>query len=428
MPPQLRDYQARAVAAVLAHLPAPTCLVAPTGAGKTVMGAAVASRYDRPLWITHRRELADQAPCRAVTVQALLATGDRPDADLVIYDECHASVAPEWSSVLRHYDGLPLLGLTATPQRGDGAPLGDTYRHMVVAAQYSELLAAGHLVPCRLYAPPRQQRGLAMSVADAWQRYAVPEQRRGFVYVDTMTEAEAVASSLPRAAAITAETPARDRAEAMAAFRAGQLDALVNVYTLTEGVDVPEASVAVLARGCQHVGTYLQIAGRVLRPAPGKSHAIVVDLVGSSLAHGLPTADREYSLDGDGVARGNALAVAQCRVCGACYPPAPACPECGHVQDRKGRPVQWAELREAYASGDHAAIYRALRARGLPPEQVQSRYRALTGETCYVWDATAAERAAAFERFRAAGRAKGWKPGYAAVRYKELFGQWPRRV
>ena len=422
---RLREYQARAVAAVLATLPAPTCLVAPTGSGKTVMGAAVAARYQRPLWVTHRRELADQAPCRAVTVQALLASGSRPDCDLLIYDECHALGAEHWGAVVASYAGTPMLGLTATPQRGDGVPLGGLFRHLVVAASYSELLGAGHLVPCRLYAPPGPQRGLAMPVAEAWERYAMPHGRRGFVYVDTMAEAERAAASLPRAAAVTADTPAAERTTMIADFRAGRLDALVNVYTLTEGLDVPEASVAILARGCQHVGTYLQIAGRVLRPAPGKGHAIVVDLVGSSLAHGLPTADREYSLTGDGIARGRALAVAQCRECGACYPPAPSCPECGRLQDRKGRPVQWAELREAYASGDHAAIYAALRARGLPPEQVQTRYRALTGDRCVIWDATPAERDAALERFRAMGRAKGWKPGYSAARYKELFGAWP---
>src|SRR6185369_8354499 len=73
---------------------------------------------------------------------------------------------------------------------------------------------------------------------------------------------------------------------------------LVNVYTLTEGVDVPEASCCILARGCGHPGMLLQTAGRVGRAAPGKTGATLLDLRGVTHKLGLWEADREWSLEG----------------------------------------------------------------------------------------------------------------------------------
>ncbi len=77
---------------------------------------------------------------------------------------------------------------------------------------------------------------------------------------------------------------------------------LVNCMVLTEGWDSPETSCCILARGCGSVGTYLQIVGRVLRPAPGKTGALLIDLTGRSFYdHGPPDADRLYSLTGKGI-------------------------------------------------------------------------------------------------------------------------------
>jgi superfamily II DNA or RNA helicase len=82
---------------------------------------------------------------------------------------------------------------------------------------------------------------------------------------------------------------------------------LTNVNTLTEGVDVPEARTCILARSFGHVGGYLQAAGRVLRAAPGKESAVVVDLTGATIRHGLPTTDRTYSLSGRAISGGAAF-------------------------------------------------------------------------------------------------------------------------
>jgi hypothetical protein len=80
---------------------------------------------------------------------------------------------------------------------------------------------------------------------------------------------------------------AEDRRRALESFKAGDVQALTNCMVLTEGTDLPLASCAVIARPTTHQGLYVQMAGRVLRPAPGKVDALVLDVVGASARHSL---------------------------------------------------------------------------------------------------------------------------------------------
>lgn len=106
------------------------------------------------------------------------------------------------------------------------------------------------------------------------------------------------------AGTIEANTPIREREDLLDRFKRGSLRVLTNVNTLTEGVDVPEARTVILARAFGHVGGFLQAAGRALRPADGKADAILIDLPGSTIRHGLPTDDRAYSLEGRAISGG----------------------------------------------------------------------------------------------------------------------------
>jgi superfamily II DNA or RNA helicase len=118
----------------------------------------------------------------------------------------------------------------------------------------------------------------------------------------------------------------------MQRFRSGDLDVLASVACLTEGVDVPEAEVCMLARGVSHPGAYLQAVGRVLRPAPGKTEALLIDLPGGTYRYGFPTDDRLYTLSGEAISRAEKLSsLRQCQVCGTVWESAKACPECGEV-------------------------------------------------------------------------------------------------
>lgn len=334
MTTQLRPYQEQAIADVRAALAAGSkacCLVLPTGAGKTAVGVEMARRHlsksesHRVLWLAHRTELVAQSASRFVSegieagiiaagvegnptarvqvasTQTLLARGETPPSTMVILDEAHHYVSDEWSRLAGAFPNAVKVGLTATPERSDGKPLGDMFDSLVTGPSIRELTDMGFLVPCEVLAPSKRlKRQIA---GDPLERYlAVTPGKRAFVFAANVADAAKLcdgfnAGGVP-SALITAETPAEERRQAIERFRDGELLALHNVYVLTEGTDIPSAEVCILARGFGCASTYLQCIGRVLRPSPGKERAVVLDLCGASRRHGVPSDDREYSLDG----------------------------------------------------------------------------------------------------------------------------------
>jgi superfamily II DNA or RNA helicase len=295
-------------------------------------------------------------------------------------------MANDWRGLADAYPGVPCVGLTATLQRADGEPLGDIFDVLVVAASYSELVRDGFLVPATVLRPERSLGDdLAQDPVDAWIAHSGNAQ--------TFMFAARVAIALDwerrlrdlgiRAATIHATTPAADRRESLAAFRAGAVRVLCNVGTLTEGVDVPEASCVVLARGFGHVGQYLQVVGRVLRTAPGKSAALVIDLTGTSHRHGLPNDDRVYSLGERPISGGEAF--------GGGGGAAPA-----FTQEVKGLRLQ--------AVG------------ALPPAQPVT-----------VVPRDESKMRAEYQRLVQVARQHRMRDGFAAAKFKEQFGEWPRQ-
>jgi len=371
----LRPHQSRAIAEVeAAHTRAKrVCCVMPTGAGKSVLGREWAARRladtGPGLVLAHRIELLTQMQAhlakagvdagvvspdhtpepwkkvQCASLDTLVSRGEVPEASWVIWDEAHHSAAETWLPVLQAQPDALVLGLTATPQRSDGKPLGDIYQELVVGAQYSELLAAGYLIPCRVRRPERYLGSdFAVDPVDAWMEHAAG--RRGFIFSRTVPDAKEQAEDLcrrgVRAACVDGKMAARRRSSIMAAFHSGELDVLTNVHILTEGVDVPAAEVVMLASSPQHAGTYLQRVGRALRPEhgiarPGES-ALLIDLPGCSHEHGIPTADRDYALSGRSIqTKGEALTV--CQKCGYTQPSVVrACGECGFERPKR---AQW---------------------------------------------------------------------------------------
>lgn len=293
--------------------------VAPTGAGKGTMATEMMRRAakagERVLFLVHRREIVtdiverlEAVGCdmRRVTVETVqtLANRKRQTFDLVIADEAHHYRAEDWQAVLEGTGKKArVIGFTATPQRGDGKAMGDVFDVIVDVVSYSALLAMepSPIVPCRVLTSPHPLDGaLALHSVDAYQRYA-----KGTTALVFERDAKAARESLRafKAAGITAElivdsTTGEQRALAFERLRSGKTKALINVYVLTEGVDLPWVHTIVLARPCKHAGTYMQIVGRALRAAPRKGSALLIDLGGASYLHGSPTTDRTYSLEG----------------------------------------------------------------------------------------------------------------------------------
>lgn len=463
-----RGYQDRAHRRVLEawERARTVCLCAPTGSGKTAMGSMhvtdARAAGQRVLWLAHTRELIRQAcdriggapicpgmrpdpgnPVQVATVQTLLARGDRPPADLLVLDECHhyADTAPEFARVRQHYANVRTLGLTATPERLDGSPLGDVFAELVVAATYSELLNAGHLAECVVYAPPsdQAQSGWAMDPVEAYQRYA--EGSPALVFLDRVPRCREWAAKFVDAGisahVISAETPLDERAEALERFSRGSCRVLLNVACLTEGVDLPNARTVILGRAPSHASLYLQIVGRALRPHEDKPHALLIDLVDATSTHGYPTEDREYSLTGEAIQRSKTAALSTCLTCGAVYPAARKCPQCGWERPERPPPtvrIYDVALERVYAGQATPAEAKERewdRLRGLCERKGWSitwavqQYKKLFHEAPPL---TEDERRACYLALRQLGAERGWKPTAAAVRYKTLFGTWPRRV
>lgn len=367
---ELRDYQLRFIADLRAAFVGGAQRVvgvAPTGSGKTVVAAhVIASALQlghRVLFAAGRRELIDQTARTLRTagvdnlriIQAQRDEGDRdapvvvgsiqtltmprwlgalPPFELGILDECHHAVAATWAELVSARPAARWLGLTATPERADGSPLGELFETLVPGPTVAQLTALGHLVPCRVWAgPPSLKPGeLALTPLDAYQRFAAG-QRAGVFCRDV---AHATAElELFRAAGVPADvvtgTMAGARRDAvLAAWRSGELLVVTSVGVLTEGFDLPELGCAILARRFNHAGQYLQVAGRILRTAPGKTGATLVDLTGCAHEHGPVEIEREYSLTGKAIRGGNRDAIGQCRDCGSMFSYGPSrCPHCG---------------------------------------------------------------------------------------------------
>ncbi len=321
--------------------------------------------------------------------------------------------------------------------------MGDVAEAMIVAAQYSELIGLGHLVPCRVFQPPQElTRAVALDPLAAYQRYA--EESLAFGFAPSVPLAHEWAGLFRDAGipslSIDGKMPKRDRDQALAEFRAGRCRVLWNYNILSEGVDVPEARAIINARSLEHEGAFLQVCGRVLRPADGKQDAIIIDLTGATLKHGFPTEDREYSLDGKGIARSTAPCLRNCLTCGATlHAHLMQCTACGYrfqKRDPRVPHIYSMDLKEAYqgkaTSADakqreYARLRELGRQKGWSPAWVVREYNKLFREVLVISDATAEEKQAELERLHETREKRGHKMGWVAYRFKATFGHWPAR-
>lgn len=425
----LRPYQSRAIAATRASIvsgkKAPL-IVAPTGAGKTVMGAAIVrgcvERGKKVVWCAHRRELITQgastlaklglsvgylgrnphAPVQVASVQTILARGHAPEAEVFVPDEAHHYAADQWGEVLQTYKraGALVVGFTATPERGDGVGLHGAFDDMIVAAQIGELVELGYLLPSEIVTPTRKisSGAIAQSPVDAWEQYG--DNRSTVVFASNVKAAEQFAVEF-RARGIAAHVvhgkladSVRD--ERLREFDQGRTRVLVNVGVLTEGWDCPLASCCIFARPVGSTSLYLQMVGRVLRPHPDQTHAKVIDLTGVVRKHGPPEEEREYFLEGQAVRRkGEAIGLRFCRVCKAVLGAEGPCTECGSTLIGTEVPkVVGADL-EKYAWAEKVS----------PNKRVNMLAR---------WYIDAYE--------------KGHKEGRAEYKFKTIFKAWPNKA
>lgn len=354
----MRGYQARMVAdvrAAWARGVLAVLLQLPTGGGKTHTAASIIAAEPGPVvFAAHLDSLvgdtaarlraagvrcgivapwAKPEPEHAVQVASLATLHARslaPPAELVIVDECHRSAARSISRWLRRYEGKRWLGLTATPQRGDGAPLGDLFGEMVQGPSVAQLMAAGYLCPYFLLCPPSCRGD---GVAEL-QRHA-RSWTRALYFAETLAAGAGKAAELRALGYVVEEiygdTPRGEREAVRARFRTGETQVLVGVGVFIEGFDEPLADAVVLDAAFGTVGRYLQAIGRGLRPTPGKAGLLILDVRGAVHTHGLPDEGRVWSLTGEASTRTEpGMRIATCPTCLAVFRAGHrACPRCG---------------------------------------------------------------------------------------------------
>ena len=241
---------------------------------------------------------------------------------LVIVDEAHHAVANTYVETLKAlgcFDergleyGAAALGVTATMGRTDRVALGEVWQDVVYRRDIVQMIREGHLVNAKgvrvrvdgldLARVKRtggdfQDHALAQAMHDALAPAAVArayvehaKDRSGVLFAPTVAMAYEMAEALNAegitAAGIDGTTSIDERRRILADHARGDVQVVCNCAVLTEGWDAPWCSAAVIARPTSSSGLYVQMAGRVLRPHPGKGDALIIDVVGVTGKHRL---------------------------------------------------------------------------------------------------------------------------------------------
>ena len=465
----LRPYQRDVIADIEREIAAGQrriIAVAPTGAGKTIVAASIIKgaqvKGQRVLVLAHTREIIRQTslklsaydiehgiiqaglvadPDRSVQIASIATLWSRamrrsimplPPANLLIIDECHHCPANTYRKIIDEYPNAILLGLTATPCRGDGRGLGGIFDVIVECPQVAELIEQKHLVRTRVFAPVNPDlKGVETRVGDYVESQLADRMDRANLVGDivshwhkhgerrkTVAFAVNVAHSLHirdefiksgvRAEHVDGSTPKPDRDAALARLASGETELITNCQVLGEGWDLPEVACCILARPTKKMGLYRQMVGRVLRPAPGKVNAIVLDHSGAVFRHGFVEDPVEWTLDPEKrsvspihskrVELGSRSRLLECSQCGSMRTAGEACQQCGFLPQRPPKAI-------VFRDGNLALVDRQRRAaQSISDPNERMRWHGMLTQI-------AAQR--------------GYKAGWIAHKFKEKFGTWP---
>ena len=466
---QLRGYQGGAIGklrSALARGRRRLMLYSPTGSGKTEMALAMilaaVAKGRRVVFIVNRKELVRQASrrltragiahgimqaenTRSLDAKVLVCSIDTvhrrglpEDVGLIVIDEAHAVAGSvKYRVLLFKYNRVPVVGLSATPfSPGLGKDYtelhGPLFEELVEATTIRELIDLGFLVDCDVYAPAdpdlsgvKTQRGIGgdldyneTQLAEAVDKPAlvgdivqhlqrIAPGKQTVVFATSIAHSQHIVAEFirhgVRAAHIDYHHDDEERAEILDGFNQGRFTVLSNSALLAEGWDCPSCEVMVLARPTKSLIRYVQMVGRVLRPHPGKARAIVVDHSGTVLRLGFATDDLPLELD-DGNAskagsRKQERKASEPKACPSCKYVRPAgvhvCPSCGFAPTRQSD-VQ-------VAAGELVKLDR----KGKKP-------------------ATHDVKQHVYSQLLHVASARGYRPGWAANKYRARFGVWPR--
>jgi superfamily II DNA or RNA helicase len=439
-------------------------LVLPTGSGKTVIAAEltreVRDRGGRTLFVMPRRELVTQgsrqftragiehgvllagargqqdlyAQTQIASVDTLLSRVIRRqrlallEPDLIIVDEAHLSITAARRALFDLWPSALRIGLTATPTRKDGRALGLLYDALIEPITTAELMAKGYLVRARYFslAAPDLARVRTVAgdynakdleeavnrvelVADVVETWLVrAAKRRTVVFAASVAHSVALRDAFLHAGVaaehVDATTPQDLRDQIFARFTSGATQLLCNCQLATYGFDLPELDAIVLAKPTKSLMLYLQMLGRGLRIADGKTDCLVLDHSGVVHRFGFAHEPRAWTLEGErayaestagGPHEARQTKNITCPECSAVFAGRRTCPECDYHIAPRGKEIKTLD-GELIEVGEHLE----------PEHQSQLVF---------------------FAELRGLAIERGWKPGWAAHQYRERHGAWPPR-
>lgn len=350
------------------------CVVAPCGAGKSVIISEIArmttNKGNRVLFLVHRRELIDQIQntfklndvnmdlVQFGMVQTICRRLERiPKPSLIITDESHHGLANSYRKIYDYFSDVLRLSFTATPIRLNGSGLGDVNDILLEEVDAEWLVQNGFLSPYKYYAPKLIDEDHLMLnslkefssssidnainqsntiYGDVIKHYkALADGEQAIAYCHSITASKAIEEVFNKmgipTAHIDAKTPKVERDTLISKFRSKEIRILTNVDLIGEGFDVPDCSTVIMLRPTQSLSLYIQQSMRGMRYKEGKT-SIIIDHVGNVQRFGLPDEKREWSLKGK-KSSSNGTATIKIKQCENCYSVYSSelkqCPECG---------------------------------------------------------------------------------------------------
>ena len=343
---ELRPYQKEAKEAVFEQWEngtMKTLLVLPTGCGKTIVFAKITeecvSHGDRVLILAHRGELLEQAADKIAKATGLRCATEKAEEsclgswyritvgsvqslmratrlsrfpedyfNTIIIDEAHHCISDSYQRVLKHFPDAKVLGVTATPDRGDMKNLGQVFESLAYEYTLPKAIKEGYLSPIKAVTIPLQvdltgvgvqsgdfkagDLGTALDpylegIAQEMEKYC--REKKTVVFLPLVKTSQKFRDILNahgfRAAEVNGES--QDRAEILADYADGKYNVLCNSMLLTEGWDCPDVDCIVVLRPTKVRSLYCQMVGRGTRLAPGKDHLLLLDFLWHTERHEL---------------------------------------------------------------------------------------------------------------------------------------------
>ena len=346
MAEELRPYQQKARDRIHAEWDAGhtrTLLVLPTGTGKTIVFASVAADQvragDRVLILAHRGELLEQAADKLQRSTGLVSAVEKAESTCldswfrvvvgsvqtlqrtarlerfpqdyfgtIIIDEAHHAITDGYRRILDYFEGAKVLGVTATPDRGDMRNLGEVFDSLAFEYKLTDAIKEGYL--CKIMAQTIPLKLDITSVTMSGGDYAVGDlgtaldpyleqiaaemaqrckDRKTVVFLPLIKTSQKFRDLLNahgfRAAEVNGQSD--DRKQVLADFDAGRYNVLCNSMLLTEGWDCPSVDCVVVLRPTKVRSLYSQMVGRGTRLSPGKTDLLLLDFLWMTDKHEL---------------------------------------------------------------------------------------------------------------------------------------------